>query len=298
MDCAVFVLLVVVSFVMACALAGLLLFPDARAAGMAVVGRLLRTASATVDGYQVRARGRATGSIRHIGGGLGSLRHWIMRRWGALAAVALLVGVPPLLILQLRERPQLEMFDDARIDPSGSQVLALLQGERLVPPAELPPEVFIAAEATLLRMAPAAVVPEKIATADRRWNRIDADFQQRLLAVYQVMRDQYGVEMALVEGYRSPERQAELARAGKATRAGAGLSCHQYGLAVDSAPLRNGKLQWDMADPWTRDAYFLYGRLAAEAGLEWGGNWRSLKDYVHVEAKSACRQAIRRARAG
>lgn len=230
--------------------------------------------------------------------GIGGLRGRIVRNRVLLVATLLLLGLPPLLILQLRQRPQLELFEDTPVDRSGSQVLALLRGERLVPPPDLPPDIFVATEAALPQMAPTAVVPGKIVTADRRWGRIDPDFQQRVLAVYRVMREQYGIEMALVEGYRSPERQAELASAGKATRAGVGMSCHQYGLAADSAPLRNGRLQWDMADPWTRDAYYLYGRLAAEAGLEWGGNWRSLKDFVHLEGRSACRSAIRVARAG
>ncbi|MCG6630554.1 M15 family peptidase, partial [Acinetobacter baumannii] len=77
----------------------------------------------------------------------------------------------------------------------------------------------------------------------------------------------------------------------RATRAGSWQSCHQYGLAVDSAPLRDGKLQWDMGDPWTRRACSLYGELAQQAGLEWGGSWRSIKDYVHLEKLEACRSA-------
>lgn len=293
-----FVLLVAVLFVVACGITWLLLFPAAREACAAVLGRLRRRGVSAADAQRARAQTRSGDSVERMRAGVGGLRGWIARRWLPLAAAALVLVLPPLLVLQLRERPQLDSFDDAAVDRFDSQVLALLRGERLVPPPELPPEVFIAAEAALPHMAPTAVVPERIVTADRRWGRINPNFQQRVLAVYQIMREQYGIEMALVEGYRSPERQAELARGGRATRAGAGMSCHQYGLAVDSAPLRNGKLQWDMADPWTRDAYFLYGRLAQEAGLEWGGNWRSLKDYVHLEAKSACRASIRMARAG
>ncbi|RPE80246.1 M15 family metallopeptidase [Vulcaniibacterium tengchongense] len=289
---------VAIFFLLAGLAAWLALFPEARDACAALLGRFSRRLAAGAARLGERVSSRGADSGQRLRAGTNSLLRRLQRnRWPLLAAVAVL-AVPPLLILQLRQRPQLELFDDAVVDPAQSQVLALLRGERLVPPPDLPPEIFIAAEATLLKMGPAAIVPEKIVTADRRWERIQPDFQQRVLAVYQVMREQYGIEMALVEGYRSPERQAELARAGKATRAGAGLSCHQYGLAVDSAPLRDGKLQWDMSDPWTRNAYFLYGRLAQEAGLEWGGSWRSLKDYVHLEAKSACRAAIRAARAG
>lgn len=227
--------------------------------------------------------------LSHRGGGGSPRALW----WGA---AALLLIAPPLLILHGRQKPRLAMYAQADIDRGRSQVLALLEGEQLVPPPELPPEIFVAAEATLLQLGDAAAAPENIVAADRRWERIDPQLQRRVLAVYQVMHDQYGYRMALVEGYRSAERQAELAREGKATRAGAGRSCHQYGLAVDSALLRDGRLQWDMRDPWVREGYYLYGRLAQEAGLEWGGSWRSLKDYVHVEARDACRAAIRQAR--
>ncbi|GHA82108.1 M15 family metallopeptidase [Cognatilysobacter bugurensis] len=293
-----FVLLVAVSFVLVCICAWLLLFPSAREACARALGRLFRRGSAAAAAQRERARTRGGRTAEDVRARVGGVQAWLGRHRVAIAATVLILALPPLLVLQLRERPQLDSFDDAAVDTGDSQVLALLRGERLVPPPELPPEVFIAAEAALTQMAPTAVAPERIVTADRRWGRIDPAFQQRVLAVYRIMQDQYGIEMALVEGYRSPERQAELARGGKATRAGAGMSCHQYGLAVDSAPLRNGKLQWDMADPWTRDAYFLYGRLAQEAGLEWGGNWRSLKDYVHLESKAACRASIRMARAG
>lgn len=287
---------VVVFFAVVCVAAWLAMFPSAREACLALFDRFARRGSRAASRWSSRVAAQADDSSQAMRAtGARTLRLFSRHRVLLLATV-LVLGVPPLLILQLRQRPELEMYEGVDIDSGGSQVLALLRGERLVPPPELPPEVFVAAEATLLQMGASVVVPEKIVSADRRWNRIDPDFQQRVLAVYRVMREQYGYEMALVEGYRSPQRQAELARGGKATRAGAGLSCHQYGLAVDSAPLRDGKLQWDMNDPWTRQGYYLYGKLAQEAGLEWGGSWRSLKDYVHVESKAACRAAIRAAR--
>src|SRR5690606_26816173 len=151
------------------------------------------------------------------------------------------------------------------------------------------------AEAELQRRSGVGAAPQAIASADRRWERVDAELRQRVLAIHQAMAGQ-GYRMVLVEGYRSPGRQAELARqGGRTTLAGPGRSCHQYGLAVDSALYRDGRLQWDMADPWTRRGYALYGRLAADAGLEWGGSWVRLKDYVHVEMRDACRQARRTA---
>lgn len=212
-----------------------------------------------------------------------SVRGTLRRHWPVLAIAVGLLSIPPVIILMSRQTVVLSDFRGDDLAESGSMVAQLLRGERLTPPPAPPPEVFTTTEIRRLR-------PE-IVTADRKWNQIDPDLQQRVLAIYEVMRRQYGYEMVLIEGYRSPERQAELMAGGKATRAGAWQSCHQYGLGVDSAPIRDGRLQWDMEDPWTRRGYFLYGELAEQAGLDWGGNWRSIKDYVHVEATARCKVA-------
>lgn len=284
-----------VFFVLASALAWLALFPGARVAMSAGIGRWRNRVGAITAHWQSRAAGHAgdqranwRGRRRRARDTLARHRYWVL---GALALLAL----PPPLILLTRQQVVLESFDTAAPPAPDSRIMQLLRGEQLAPPPQLPPAVFLAAEAELLQRPVSSVAPDAIASADRRWQRIAPDFRQRILAIYQVMAEQYGYQMALVEGYRSPERQAELARAGKSTNAGAGQSCHQYGLAVDSALYRDGKLQWDMEDPWTRRGYFLYGELAAQAGLEWGGSWRSLKDYVHLEMKTECGRARRAA---
>lgn len=208
----------------------------------------------------------------------------------ALFAGVLLVGAPALLILLHRQTVVLDGFPDADQAVPTSLIANALRGERLVPPPSLPSDVFMTEDIRRLR-------PE-VVLADRRWEWVDPELQQRVLAIFTIMHGQYGYEMALVEGYRSPERQSELARRGTATRAAAWQSCHQYGLALDSALVRNGALQWDMADPWTRRGYLLFGALAEQAGLEWGGSWRAIKDYVHVELGEQCRQAKASHRAG
>ncbi len=271
-----------------CLLAWLLLFPgpgQALADACTRAARALR-GSAAGAGKQVAGRVGETGRRIQAGGAStadGLLRH----RWVLLIAVAM-VCVPSLLILWTRQRVVFEGFEGRDMAESRTAIAHLLRGERLVPPAPPPPAVFRTEEVRRLK-------PE-IVTADRKWARIDPDLQQRVLVIYQVLRDRHGIEMVLVEGYRSPERQAGLKRGGRVTNAGAWASCHQYGLAVDSAPLRDGKLQWNMSDAWTRDAYFLYGELAQQAGLRWGGNWSSLKDYGHVEVDAQCRQAKRKRR--
>ncbi|KAB7769657.1 M15 family metallopeptidase [Xanthomonas maliensis] len=272
----VFLLLVVV-------VCGLLVFP---AAGERALDRWERVRGWI--GARLGGAGRSAsrhgevlrGSVRHELSGLGE---GLRRHAWVIAAAALLLVVPPAVILLTRQNVVLDDFQSEDMNESSTMIAQLLRGERLMPPAPPPPQVFTTEEIR-------RVMPE-IVTADRKWERIDADLQQRVLAIFEVMRRQYGYEMVLVEGFRSPERQAELMSGGKATRAGAWQSCHQYGLAVDAAPIRDGKLQWNMEDPWTGKAYAVYGQLAQQAGLDWGGAWRSIKDYVHVELAQQCRSA-------
>lgn len=291
------VLWMVVFFAVMTAVAWLALFPAARDGVFAGVDRLFSRMAALFGHWQSRAGRRASDSSRSARDTGQRAMQLFGRHRSLLLASLVLLTLPPLVILQLRQRVALDGFEGGTAVAPDGHVLGLLRGERLAPPPELPPAVFVAAEAELLRSVGTVAgreAPQAIAGADRKWNRIDPAFQQRVLAIYQVMRERHGYEMVLVEGYRSAERQAALARkGGSVTRAGAGQSCHQYGLAVDSALYRDGRLQWDMEDPWTRRGYFLYGQLAAEAGLEWGGNWRSIKDYVHLEQKAACRNARR-----
>lgn len=282
-------------FVLSVVLAWLALFPSARATVAGGLGRAWGRLAAAGDRAQA-ASGRRAGAAGRALGLHGRAASRFLHRNRALAVAALaLLAVPPLVVLTARRDVVLEEFDPSVIAAADRHVLELLRGERLAPPPDLPPAVFTAAEAELQRSAATVHAPIAIASADRRWERVDAGLRQKVLAIHQAMARQ-GYRMVLVEGYRSPERQAELARRGSGTTlAGAGRSCHQYGLAVDSALYRDGRLQWDMEDPWTRRGYLLYGRLAVDAGLEWGGNWRRLKDYVHVEMRGDCHQARRAA---
>jgi peptidoglycan L-alanyl-D-glutamate endopeptidase CwlK len=84
-------------------------------------------------------------------------------------------------------------------------ILALLQGEQLAPPAPLPPELFITQEVEAQR--------QELSGASREWKLLDNDFKQRLLTVFQLMAKR-GYQMALLEGYRSPERQTYLSSLG------------------------------------------------------------------------------------
>lgn len=212
---------------------------------------------------------------------------WRWVGWAGWGGMLLLMPVLIVLAWSLTDSRQLEGFDD-RVDPANQQVSQLLHGEHLVPPPPLPPDVFATVEVELVR--------PMLSTADRRWEQMDPTFVQRLLMVFKIMKEQHGYDMALLEGYRSPERQAVLAAKGAhVTMAGAWQSYHQYGLASDCAFYRNGKLVISEKDPWAMRGYALYGQVAEQVGLTWGGRWQMM-DLGHVEwRKPGIRQAMKTA---
>jgi peptidoglycan LD-endopeptidase CwlK len=199
---------------------------------------------------------------------------WIARhKWGVMIGVTL-VTIPPLGIVMFSSGMYLDGFSDDRVEIN-AQVDALLKGEQLVPPAPLPPEIFITAEVEQVR--------PMLVSASRNWQLLDAEFSQRLLLAFKIMRETHGYEMAILEGYRSPERQDMLSKmGGQVTNAKAFQSYHQYGLAADCAFLRDGKLVISERDPWAMKGYRLYGEVAESLGLTWGGRWKMM-DFGHIE---------------
>lgn len=192
----------------------------------------------------------------------------------AIAGLALTV-LPPLAVLAFSPRTLYEFPTDNALPDR--QISVLLAGERLTPPSPLPPAVFATAEVEMLM--PYA------GTASRDWNLLDDQFRQQLLIVFKVLKESYGYEAVLLEGYRSPERQAELVLRGPSvTQAGPNMSYHQHGLAADVAFLRDGNLVISEHDPWAMQGYRLYGAVAEAAGLTWGGRWKMM-DFGHVELR-------------
>jgi peptidoglycan LD-endopeptidase CwlK len=222
-----------------------------------------------------RSRGAAWQTIRRVAYDITARRK----------LVSLLIGialVPPLLTLTFAtgtiELDGYEPYQGASKDAT-PVVVALLEGEHLAPPLPLPPEMFTTRDVVTVRPA--------LATASRAWELLDDAFSQKLLQAYRLMKDQYGYEMVLLEGYRSPERQNELAATGShVTNAAAWQSYHQYGLAADSAFLKDGRVVISERDPWAMRGYQLFGEVAAAAGLTWGGNWK-MADFGHVEWRRA-----------
>jgi peptidoglycan LD-endopeptidase CwlK len=268
-----FVVALISYFAVAVTVAAMLLLPPIRASILNAVADLHGRVSRRASNSAARARGHLTKSVKTSQSILVDTQKLLFRRRLLILITAGILATPPLIAIALRGRQLLFQYDDTTRVPD-EKIAALLNGEQLVPPPQLPPEVFATQEVEQARPA--------LQDASRDWNLLDADFRTRLLLVYKIMREQYGYQMALLEGYRSPERQNRLSKLGGVTNAAAFQSYHQYGLAADNAFLRDGKLVISEKDPWAMRGYQLYGQTAEQCGLVWGGRWK-LMDLGHVE---------------
>ena len=258
-----------------------LLFPESVSAYLNSIGRLLKCCRKFLFARLESSASVSGSSVVRLGF---NCRRWllpIVHYQRLLWLMLLLLLLPPALVFNLRGTVELEGYgSDVHRGEAPSLIAELLRGERLVPPRALPPQVFTSREVERIR--------PRTGAADRSWDKMDADFVQRLLVVYKVMLERHGYEMVLLEGYRSPERQDVLGLLPGTTNAKAWQSYHQYGLAADSAFLREGKLVITEKDPWAMRGYELYGQVAEELGLTWGGRWK-LMDFGHVELRTAGR---------
>lgn len=100
------------------------------------------------------------------------------------------------------------------------------------------------------------------------------------------------VSIRIVQGLRTIETQNKLYAQGRTapgkivTNAKGGSSYHNYGLAIDFCILYDGKLSWDLIRDFDHDNVKDWQEVvnAFEAkGFEWGGEWKSLKDYPHIQ---------------
>lgn len=267
---------VVLYFLLACALSWVVLFP----AGRAYVSRRLELVGSR---FQRRVQNIARRSGEQAGA-LGSesalaMRHggYFLRqhKWAALAALVIML-LPAGVAWMASSRTMVGGFD-APVREANQQVSDLLLGEQLVPPPPLPPVLFMTPEVEVVRPG--------LVSASRDWALLDKEYSQRLLQAFRIMKERHGYDMALLEGYRSPERQDALAAQGSnVTNAKAFQSWHQYGLAADCAFLREGKLVISERDPWAMRGYQLFGEVAESLGLTWGGRWKMM-DFGHTELR-------------
>lgn len=269
-----FFLIVGLYFLLACFAAWLLLFPAGRevfTATIASVGLLIgqrfsrleqnATEKSLTLGSATRTKfNQAITAVK---------RHYLI----CVAAISI-IAIPPLVALMLSHQNTLDGYESTDREVN-MQIAELLKGEQLVAPAPLPPAIFSTQEVLLER--------PMLSSASRNWELLNSDFKQRLLMAFKIMKEKHGYDMAIIEGYRSPERQNMLAKLGaNVTNASAFQSYHQYGLAADCAFFRDGKLVISEKDPWAMKGYELFGEVAESVGLTWGGRWKMM-DFGHAE---------------
>ena len=262
-------------FCVACSLIWLACFPT----GRALINQLmfgLRSRLGRVAQRRPSLPSRALPGRRDLRALAKTCVKTLRRNWIVLAIVVPAVAIPTLLALALRTPDMLPDYEPVAALPD-AQIAALLQGEQLVPPSDPPPLAFSTQEVVQVR--------PMLVNASRNWGLMHPDFSQRLLLAFKIMKERHGYDMALLEGYRSPARQDLLAQMGGAvTNARAFQSWHQYGLAADCAFWRDGKLVISEKDPWAMRGYQLYGEVAEQLGLTWGGRWKMM-DLGHTELR-------------
>ncbi|MEN8699707.1 M15 family metallopeptidase [Bacillus infantis] len=102
-----------------------------------------------------------------------------------------------------------------------------------------------------------------------------------------------GINIVITQDFRSIEEQDKLYAKGRTaggdivTNAKGGESYHNFGLAIDFALLSiNGAVIWDMnydGNGNSRADWDEVVEIAKGLGFEWGGDWRSFKDYPHLQ---------------
>lgn len=93
---------------------------------------------------------------------------------------------------------------------------------------------------------------------------------------------QQGIKLRITAGLRSYAEQNALYAKGRTTsgkivtNAKGGQSNHNFGLAIDVVPIKNGRADWD--GPWEQ-----IGAIGKSVGFAWGGEWTSFVDRPHFE---------------
>lgn len=111
-----------------------------------------------------------------------------------------------------------------------------------------------------------------------------------------------GCEYVAIAGHRSWEEQDALFARGRTapgkvvTNARGGQSNHNFGIAVDYGVFREGRyLDEDDARAAER-VHLACAVHAMGCGLEWGGDWKAIKDFPHYEVATGLTMAQKRER--
>lgn len=119
---------------------------------------------------------------------------------------------------------------------------------------------------------------------------LDPDFRNIVEKVIAEVSEATGLEWIATSCTRTIAEQNKLYSQGRTapgqivTKAKGGQSPHNFKLAVDCAPMRqDGEDIW-----WTApEGYWeVYGMIAKNHGLTWGGDFKSIVDRPHIESPS------------
>lgn len=99
------------------------------------------------------------------------------------------------------------------------------------------------------------------------------------------------IDFGISHGLRSAEEQNELYQQGR-TKPGnivtnvdgyTRRSKHQDGIAIDVFAWVDGKVSWEEKYYWMIAGVVLWVAQSRNIKLQWGGHWKSFKDYPHFE---------------
>lgn len=104
----------------------------------------------------------------------------------------------------------------------------------------------------------------------------------------------HNIDILITSTYRDAESQNAIYATGRTTKganptasnpmgsiltnAKAGQSFHNYRIAFDFVPLKNGKAIWNDLALFTQ-----CGEIAESVGLEWAGRWTKFKEMAHCQ---------------
>lgn len=98
-----------------------------------------------------------------------------------------------------------------------------------------------------------------------------------------------GIDILVTSTYRDAESQNALYAQGRTTKgsivtnAKAGQSWHNYRLALDIVPLRNGRPVWGTSGADGK-LWKSIGKIGKACGLEWAGDWKGkLQEMAHFQ---------------
>jgi len=115
--------------------------------------------------------------------------------------------------------------------------------------------------------------------SEKSMNRLEG-IHEDLAKVVKLAIQKTEIDFTVLEGLRTPERQAELFKQGATQTLN---SRHLTGKAVDLGAIVAGKISWE---PRIYDKIanaMLQAAAELNVPIVWGGSWKSFKDLVHFE---------------